>query len=818
MCSNKYQKWISKEMFYVKGSNDSMFSLKDSGIICKVCHWFFIERKASTNIEKIKPFVTVPAVPSFCKKLLMHKNSKNHKNAYSYYIKCKVNNTSVNKINTCNIFTSYKKQKNSKLSKNFFNNNKKNINNTSSSNFNYEMKKKINENIKNINLFNCSKQNFTIIIWMIQNNIPLFKLSSLHKLIKVVSNDKSLIFFSHNSSVNIKEYMSILNKNHKDSLINSFEKYKYFSIMVDDSIDISTINHMSIFIKYIDNSFTIRTNFLALKEIGDKGAASYNLFNILISVLKEFNLNFKSLVAFCGDGTRNISGNKKGLLNLIKQNNPYLIGVHCYAHQFNLIIKSLFIKNVELCEIKNKIYKIIKYINSSENRLSLFHNIQNNLFSNIKKKKIILPIEIRWSSMYNSLQSIIENYLVIKLFFKQLNKNKNVNKEEIIEFIKIFDDSEFIRKILVLESILRVMNQGIQSFQKENINIDDGIKIIFDTKTKLKNLSNIEMIKNIQQKMETTVKNIDKNELYLKIENQIEENVNFIFENINIRFNKKEDLLEKIITIFDPKKIKEYLNNSEVNYKQTFISIIQKFKPIFFENNYNDKYEDFRLFIESISSCINLFKNSTEVCKYVLSKSTLGNCITIIRLAQIFLLIPVTTVAVERGFSCLNTIKSKKRNNLNQTSLNTLMMIKINQTEENMKELIEKCSEDWVKVKQRRTALSTLKSINKKIYYKNNAIANTTKITRKEKLNFQGLELANHIENNNMFFEKTQKNNEIEKLIPTNIEGENFVRMKIKRKRISQKQQGKKVDNKTLKKGFKKKLIITNIYSNEQKI
>jgi hypothetical protein len=112
-----------------------------------------------------------------------------------------------------------------------------------------------------------------------------------------------------------------------------------------------------------------------------------------------------------------------------------------------------------------------------------------------------------------------------------------------------------------------------------------------------------------------------------------------------------------------------YLNEQKLDFKQRYISTIEKFKPIFSENHYNDMSEDFRIFIETISTSINLHNNCTDVCKYILSKSTLGNCITLIMLAQIFLLIPITTVDVERGFSCLNTIKSKKRNNLNQTSI-----------------------------------------------------------------------------------------------------------------------------------------------------
>jgi hypothetical protein len=424
MSSDIFLKLISKDLFFIKDSTNSMFFLKEPGIICKICHWFYVENKPFITVDKLIPFITIPATPSFCGKLINHKKSNKHKKAYGHYIKCNINNI-LNNNNSNN----YKKSKNEK-SRNFiefnnFNNIQSNsfFNKNNFSNVNLNDKKSFNECSKRNYLIDSSKENFTIILWMIQNNIPLFKLASLHKLINIISNNNVLYMSSHNSSVNIKEYLSVLYENHKNIIINSVQNNKYFSIMVDDSVDISNINQMSIFIRYIDNSHMIKTNFLAVREVGINGATAENFYNILLSVLDEFKLNFKNLVALCGDGAKNISGKKKGLSSLIKEKNQYLINTNCYSHQFNLIIKSLF-KIFEMNEIKNKIYKISKYINTSSNRLSLFYNIQNEIFSNQKKKKIILPTDIRWSSLYNSIQSIIDNFLVIKIFFERLDLKK----------------------------------------------------------------------------------------------------------------------------------------------------------------------------------------------------------------------------------------------------------------------------------------------------------------------------------------------------------------------------------------------------------
>jgi hypothetical protein len=639
---------------------------------------------------------------------------------------------------------------------------------------------------------------------MIENNVSLFKLSSLQKLVNNVSTNKILNPSAHNSSINTKEYLTIFYENQKSTLISSVAKYKYFSVMIDDSIDIRTINQMSVFIRFIDHSDTVKTKFLALKEIRTM-ATSENLFKILVSVLEEFQLDFKNLVGLCGDGGKNISGNKRGLSGLIRLKNQYLITVHCFSHQFNLIIKNLF-KNDELNDIKNKIYKITKYINSTSKRLNLFYNIQKELFPNKKRKKIIAAIDIRWSSLYNCIHSIVENFEVIKIFFQRLDLNKKL--EEINEFINLCEDTEFVVNIITLDKILNIMNIGILNLQKENLNVDDGKTIIFNTIAKLEDLKNDEIIKKIYEKIELIIQNNNNNNSLLNIKKKIKKNVDFIITEIKTRFNKqKESLLEKIIQIFNPIQIKEYLNESKIDLKQTYISTIQEFKPLFCENHYNDRSEDFRIFMETISASINILNNCTDVCKFVLSKSTLGNCVTLIRLAQIYLLIPITTVGVERGFSCLNIIKSKQRNNLNQTSLNSLMMTKINLSDENAKELIEKSAEDWVNKKQRRTANYSVNDVNRKIYYKNYEVKTRKKIEDEERISFQGLELANEFENkitveNKITIENKEKKNEIE----------NFSRIKIKRKRTQTQNTGEMMENDILKKGFQKKVIKIDIY------
>lgn len=56
----------------------------------------------------------------------------------------------------------------------------------------------------------------------------------------------------------------------KNKVVNIVQTYKYFSILCDEITDTSTIEQMTICIRYVDNStFTIREDFLEKSQTTD---------------------------------------------------------------------------------------------------------------------------------------------------------------------------------------------------------------------------------------------------------------------------------------------------------------------------------------------------------------------------------------------------------------------------------------------------------------------------------------------------------------------------------------------------------------------
>jgi hypothetical protein len=86
--------------------------------------------------------------------------------------------------------------------------------------------------------------------------------------------------------------------------------------------------------------------------------------------------------------------------------------------------------------------------------------------------------------------------------------------------------------------------------------------------------------------------------------------------------------------------------------------------------------------------------------------------ITLLKAAQIILLIPVTTVSVESGFSIVNKIKDEKESSLNEKTLNMKMMIKSNINEKNLNSIFFSAAKKWYISKKRRNNATFLHFLN----------------------------------------------------------------------------------------------------------
>ncbi|KAL7295753.1 hypothetical protein TKK_0011096 [Trichogramma kaykai] len=107
-----------------------------------------------------------------------------------------------------------------------------------------------------------------------------------------------------------------------------------YSLIVDESTDVSTVKYMCVCIKYYSvKEKRFITDFLGLLEI--EVAEGKVLYVILCEFLDKIKLPKKNLKGLGTDGGSNLCGKNKSLYALLKKDVPEVILIRCICHALN---------------------------------------------------------------------------------------------------------------------------------------------------------------------------------------------------------------------------------------------------------------------------------------------------------------------------------------------------------------------------------------------------------------------------------------------------------------------------------------------------
>lgn len=235
----------------------------------------------------------------------------------------------------------------------------------------------------------------------------------------------------------------------------------YYSFCLDERTDICNISQLCIFVRTIQEDFTINEEMLGLASLHNttKGVDIYNAF---IEIAKEFNINFNKCSVIVTDDAPAMVGLKQGFCGLLKKNNINCLTVHCLIHQ-----EALCGKAVKMCDAMKLVISITNFIKGGHK--ALCHR-QFKIFLqevNAVYKDLPLHCDVRWLSAGKCLQ-----------YFFSLRK-------EILKFLqeKVSSDTTHFEKDLIdkeMLSELAFLTDFTQHMNKLNLNLQGKEKSISD--------------------------------------------------------------------------------------------------------------------------------------------------------------------------------------------------------------------------------------------------------------------------------------------------------------------------------------------------
>ena len=152
---------------------------------------------------------------------------------------------------------------------------------------------------------------------------------SNHPGLKVLKVDRHTTY-EHSSS--IKEIMCMVDVIN-DKFLRSIGDKRY-SIMVDESTDISVNQNMIMYVRYLKQSlgsYKPKSVLLDVCKLSD-GATADKLKVTVLESLEELS----NLVGIGTDGVAVMTGKKSGLVQRLREMVPTLLSSHCIAHRLSL--------------------------------------------------------------------------------------------------------------------------------------------------------------------------------------------------------------------------------------------------------------------------------------------------------------------------------------------------------------------------------------------------------------------------------------------------------------------------------------------------
>jgi len=211
-------------------------------------------------------------------------------------------------------------------------------------------------------------------------------------------------------------------------IVERIKKCKFFLILVDETTDISTIEQITVCIRYVDTSCWIIREDIFVGFVEMNSTTGLAIKNLILDKLKDIGLSINNLRGQGYDGSANMSGKNNGAQALIQNYQPLSFYTHCFSHSLNLCL----FKACNVPSIKNMlgiVSCVATFFSASAKRADKLKSVieagTTSNFEQSKKMKLKKLCETRWVERHDALITFKSLYIYLVHALKDLQNDTN---------------------------------------------------------------------------------------------------------------------------------------------------------------------------------------------------------------------------------------------------------------------------------------------------------------------------------------------------------------------------------------------------------
>ena len=198
-------------------------------------------------------------------------------------------------------------------------------------------------------------------------------------------------------------------------LLSSFKSSTYFSLMADESTDVSSKEELSICARWEQDNKPVE-HFLGIvpaKETIAEAISSY-----LCAFLESKSIDITTMRGLGFDGTNTMSGQRSGVQKRLRLHSPSAVYVHCRCHQLQLATLNAADEHREVKRVLGTLVTIWKAFHYSPKKAEKLAEIQAEL--NAPEFKMLKPSDTRWLSRERAVHAVRRSLPALVTTFEEI--------------------------------------------------------------------------------------------------------------------------------------------------------------------------------------------------------------------------------------------------------------------------------------------------------------------------------------------------------------------------------------------------------------
>ncbi|KAK9666171.1 hypothetical protein RND81_14G166300 [Saponaria officinalis] len=460
-----------------------------------------------------------------------------------------------------------------------------------------------------------------------------------------------------------------------------------FSILVDETLDVSNKEQMAIILRFVDREELIRERFFKVISVGD--TCSQTLKDEISKVLAQYDLQVENIHGQGYDGANNMRGQFNGLQALFLRECHYAYYVHCFAHRLQLSLNAAAKGVHDVWQFFSTLTMIVNFVDSFAKRHSMLKKFREGEILDLvaagtlemgsgKNQACTLQKSgaTRWGSHFRSISSLIKLFGATQATIDDLYIN-GVDKvqEEAKSIGKALKKFDFVFCLHMMHDIMRITDFLCQALQKKDIDILNALHFLSIAKEKLQDMREngwddlilkVEVfccdygisMPDMATPYKKGLRNCDKNITnahYYRV-NIFYIAIDFQMTELDNRFTESSLEILVLSALFDPS------HSCRAFRREDVCKLALKYYPSDFSS-----HDRLALDLECEFFVVDVGKDPTftnttstsHLCRRMMEFGKTSMYPMIYRLICLILTLPVSTATTEKAFSSMSIIKKK---------------------------------------------------------------------------------------------------------------------------------------------------------------